>query len=141
MGQYNSIDNYYSHIAFVINDSNLISNPLILRYQYKDRLKGVVFSEIPFVFHNGGEFRFFENIEIIENGIVHRKTYSFRYHNDKISFRYEKGLKGNEQKNGSIKVSHPLHHLHTSMDEKIRFFTHPTSFDEFYNWLIATFYK
>jgi hypothetical protein len=135
--RFRTITEYYAHVRSKVARSGYSNDWNAIKVKTESKTKGFI-QAVVLRFIDGATLRFFEEIELDDNGTVHQPGYSYHYecleNNSLFYFRYDRDPLH------IVPISHEECHLHVNRKEP-RFKTHTTSFDEVFDFILACFYK
>jgi hypothetical protein len=135
--RFRTITEYYVHVKSKVARSGYSNDWNALKVKAESKTQGVV-QAVAFQFIDGATLRFFEELELDDDGIVHQPGYLYHYecleNRNQFFFRYDRDPVH------VVPFSHEEYHLHVNRKEP-RFKTHATSFEEVFDFIIACFYE
>lgn len=138
-----NVRDYVNYIRSIAIKSSVIKNAWDIKVYAISRKIAVIRARNPNLeFSDGATLGFSEHIEILSDGSVIRKSYSYHYESkeNNFFFRYDKDPKACFDRNNNYRFHHAENHLHVNQKSP-RYITHATSFDEVLGFIVACYYS
>lgn len=140
---FRTIQDYYADVVNRVARSRYSTDWSAIEVKPTARTQGLV-RAVSLEFEDGATLSFNEEIQLHQDGSVHRLHYSYHYEytdeqGEPCFFRYDRDPDAALDSKGRERPDHAECHLHANKEEP-RFKTHATSFGEIFEFILACFY-
>jgi hypothetical protein len=136
MARFRTVTDYFVSVKSHIAQSHYSYDWNAVKLNSESKIRGIV-QAVPFHFIDGAILRFFEEVVLLDEGNIHRPSYSYHYecveNGSQFFFRYDRDPLH------VVPIVHEECHLHANRQTP-RFKTHAASFSEVFDFILASFY-